>query len=144
MASYLQWTDTEGTATFSNGLPAPGDRFNGWMPLTDVVGPEDEALGTGTLYVWAFREDYGARFRIDYIPTSAQGDVMRLIRHLKRGGTVAVYTGDILNRSYPTCQMWKGKPPELGDIDPKSMYRSLTLTLRNVADEPTDMIAVYG
>lgn len=144
MASYLQWTDTEGTATLANGMPAPGDRFNGWMPLTEVVGPEDEALGDGTLYIWEFRSDYGARFRMDHLPTSSQATVMRLMRHLKRAGTVAVYTGDVMDRLYPTCQMWKGKPPELSDPDPKTMMRSLTLTLRNVASDPEDMIAVYG
>jgi hypothetical protein len=40
--------------------------------------------------------------------------------------------------------MWKGKPPELSDPDPKTMQRTLTLTLRNVAASPEDMIAVYG
>lgn len=144
MASYLSWTDSEGLATLANGMPAPGDRFNGWTPLTDVIGPDDETLGGGYLEVWEHRSDYGARFRMDHIPTASQGTVLRLLRHLRRAGVVAVYTGDIADRVYPTCQMWKGRQPELGEPDPKTMFRSLTLTLRNVASEPTDMIAIYG
>lgn len=144
MSSTITWTDSEGGGSLDNGMPSPGDRFNGWTPLTEVIGAEEEALGTGLLYVWEFRADYGARFRIDHIPTSSQAMVLRLMRHLRRGGTVTVNTGDAVGRSYPTCQMWKGRPPELGEPDPKTMFRSLTLTLRNVAASPTDMIAIYG
>jgi hypothetical protein len=140
MASYIEFTDDESTEQLSNGYPAPGDRFNAWQMMSPIVGPEDEGLGTGTLYKWEFRADYGASFELNHIPQDQVAVAMRLIRHLNRAGEVTVVTGDAGGREY-TCQKWKGVEPELGKPDKQNLRRTLKLTLRNT--EAADMIVVW-
>ena len=120
--------------------PAPGNRFRAWQPLAPIVGPEEEGLGDGALYVYEFRADYGASFEMPYIQQSDLAIALRLIRHLNRGGTVTVNTDDASSRTY-TCQKWKGTQPELGPPDPVTLRRTLKLTLRNTAE--ADLLCIW-
>ena len=140
MSSTITFTDELGTVTFSNDLPAPGDRFNGWTPLSPVAGAEAEALGTGEGFIYEYRADYGASFTISEIPQSRVADAMRLIRYLNRFGEVTVATGDAELNTY-TCKKWKGQEPELSKPDRQRLTRTLTLTLKNTV--AADMLVVW-
>jgi hypothetical protein len=139
LASYLEWTDDEGTETLANGYPPPGDRFAAWTMASPIVGPEEEAL-EGTLYVYEFRADYLASFELRDVPQDQVAVAMRLIRHLNRAGEVTVYTGDAEDRVH-VCQKAKGSQPELSRPDPNTLRRTLKLTLRNTVDE--DLLALW-
>jgi hypothetical protein len=138
--SYIAYTDDEGATEFSNGLPMPGGKFNGWTPLAPVIGAEEEALGTGEGFIWEFRADYGASFTINEIRQDNVAAALRLIRHLNRFGEVTVFTEDADANIY-TCKKWKGREPELSPPDPRSMRRSLKLTLKSLT--ATDMVVVW-
>lgn len=135
MASEIQYTDDEGTTSFSNGLPSPGDRFNAWMPVAPLAssgaGVEAEALGTGELFVFAFRlPDAGMSFEIREIAQDNVAAALRLIRHLNNAGEVTVITGDAEGNQY-TCKKWKGTNPELSLPDKHRLTRTLKLTLKS-------------
>lgn len=140
MAS-IDYTDDDGSTSFSNGLPAPGDRFNGWTPLSPVIGAEAEALGTGEGFLFEFRADYGATFTITEIAQSNAAEALRLIRHLNRYGEVTVTTDDLGGHEY-TCKKWKGTTAELSPLDPKRRTHTLKLTLKSLT--ATDMLAVWS
>ncbi len=140
MASEIQYTDDDGFMSFSNGIEAPGDRFNNWVPMNPMVGAEAEALGTGELFVFKFRDDYGASFEIREIAQDNVAAALRLIRHLNNAGTVTVLTGDADGNEY-TCKKWKGAEPSLSAADPKSLKRTLKLTLKSTS--ATDMVVVW-
>jgi hypothetical protein len=139
MASELEWTDDEGTESLTNGYPPPGDRFAAWRMDSPIAGPEEESLA-GTLYVYEFRADYLASFELRDIPQDQVANALRLIRHLNRAGEVTVYTGDAEDREY-VCQKAKGTRPELGPPDPRTLRRTLKLTLRNT--EAEDMLCLW-
>jgi hypothetical protein len=65
---------------------------------------------------------------------------LRLIRHLNRGGEVTVNTGDADANVY-VCQKVAGSSPELGKPDPRTLRRTLKLTLRNTEDE--DLLCLW-
>lgn len=140
MATSITFTDGTGTATLTNGKPAPTDRFRGWTPDTAIIGPSEEASGTGDLFTWAFRTDYLVTFQLEAIPAASLTTLMRLKRWLLSGGAVTVNTGDVASRSY-TCKMPKGKPPEI-TYDPEFKEYTVRLTLRNTA--AADLVCVYG
>lgn len=114
MAS-ITFTDGIGTATLDNGLTGTasgvGSRFANWTPFQRPVGSQATALGTGRLFRFVFRTDYGASFSIRDIPNTTMATMLRLQAHLQAGGTVTVTTGDTASRTYTNC----GLAPE-GDV----------------------------
>ena len=104
MATSIQWTDTTGSATLNNGMPAPGDRFAGWTPSPN---PSEDAADrvwslAGATHEWKFRTDYTATFRLEYIQRDDLDLVDRLILHLQSGGSITVNTGDVSVSPYPS------------------------------------------
>jgi hypothetical protein len=139
VASSLEFND--GTpATLTNGYPAPGDRFAGWMMDSPLKGVEAEALADGTLHVFEFHAKYIASLELRHIPQDQVAVALRLIRHLNRGGEVTVNTGDVDDNSY-VVQKLAGSSPELGKPDPQTLRRTLKLTVRNT--EEADMLCEY-
>ena len=137
MASSLEFTDDDGTATLTNGYPAPGDRFAMWQTDSPLASVEAEALADGTLHVYEFHAKYLASFELRDIPQDQWLVAMRLIRHLNRGGEVTVNTGDAEDNVY-TVQKQKGTKPELGPPDRVTLRRTLKLVVRNT--EEADLI----
>lgn len=133
--SSLAFTDNVGPATLTNGYPGPGGRFSAWQSDAPLMSVEAEQLGDGTLHVFEFHAKQLATFELRDIPESQVAVAMRLILHLNRGGTVTVATDDQLGRTY-TCQKPKEGKPQLGPPDPKTLRRTLKLTLRNT--DPTE------
>jgi hypothetical protein len=139
MASSLEFNDGV-PATLTNGYPAPGDRFAGWQMDSPLKGVEAEALADGTLHVFEFHAKYHASFELRDIPQDQVAVALRLIRHLNRGGEVTVNTGDADANVY-VCQKVAGSSPELGKPDPRTLRRTLKLTLRNTEDE--DLLCLW-
>lgn len=133
MAS-ISWTDDEGVALLTNGVPAPGDRFRGWLPMSRPVGAMDTSLGTGRRYMFAFRYDRMASFTLEQIPMAELDLVVRLISHLESGGTCTVTTGDTANRVYLTCGLAEGAEPQLTQQDAANLTYALSLTLVNLGN----------
>lgn len=142
MATSLTFNDGS-AGTLTNGKPSPGDRFQNWNPSSPAVGDSEEALGTGALYTFTFRNDYLVTFDLTQIPQSSMSSMLRLQRHLTSGGTVSVNTGDATSHVYATCCLQKGADPKPRLTDPKSLEFSMSFALRNIAGAPTDMILAY-
>lgn len=135
MAS-ITFTDGIGTATLDNGLTGTasgvGSRFANWTPFQRPVGSQATALGTGRLFRFVFRTDYGASFSIRDIPNTTMATMLRLQAHLQAGGTVTVTTGDSASRTYTNC----GLAPE-GDVtismtDPTALLYTMELAVINL------------
>jgi len=140
MAS-ITWTDDEGSPILTNGLPAPGDRFQGWTPAPTPVGPMHYALGTQIPYKWVHARSYWAKFELQNIPSAREDDCQRLIDHLLTGGLITIATGDSNNAEYD-CYLAPGSVPSLSAPDPKSLFRTLSLTLIN--SEAARMTCIYS
>jgi hypothetical protein len=130
-------------ATLSNQKPSPGDRFSNWQPAGSILSDEDESIGTGTLYTFKYRNEYLVTFELRQIPQSQMAIMLRLQRHLKSGGTIAVNTGDATSHAYATCCLQKGGDPSPKLTDPKNLEYTQTFALRNVAGSPVDFICIY-
>lgn len=141
MATSIAFTDGTGSVTLTNGKTAPVDRFQKWVPLTQPIGPVHNALGTGVPYLYEHRCDYGAKFVLPYVPNSSQSDLVRLVRHLLRAGSVTVTTGDSGSNVY-TCYLWPGSTPSISEPDPRTLERTLTLSVLNASE--ADMVCLYS
>lgn len=141
MAS-IDWTDSTGAASLTNGHTGRLARFQGWTPLPATIADDAEAL-TGTRYAFVFAQCYDATFRLELIPDASVPTVARLIRHLLNAGTVSVTTGDTAARVYATCQAPIDAPPVLEMTDRALREWTLTLTLRNTAAAPGEMLCTY-
>lgn len=141
MSTSLAWTDGVGAATLNNGKPVPGDRFTAWTPFTNPIGPRYAALGTGIVFSWAHRTDYGASFQLTQIPRTSLDLVMRLVRHLIAGGAVTVNTGDSASRVY-TAGLRPDTEPTLERSDAQNIEYTLSIELINRA--AADMLCTYG
>jgi hypothetical protein len=143
MSTSISWTDGIGATSLTNSKPTPGDRFQNWNPASPAVCDAEEALGTGQLYTFKFRDDYLVTFDLTQIPQSAMGTMLRLQRWLTSGGNVSVNTGDASSHVYATCCLQKGADPKPRLTDPKNLEYSISFALRNVAGSPVDMICAY-
>lgn len=101
---------------------------------------EGVAVGTGDISVWIFRTEYFARFELRNIPDTQFAVMNRLKRHLERGGSVTVNTGDLATRVYTA----KKRPGTQITIEPNDAQRRLfamKFELKNTA--AADMILEY-
>jgi hypothetical protein len=144
MPASLQFTDAQGSAAITNEKPGRGARFAGWTPLGPPAAELATELATpGVVHGFVFGERYEATFRLEYIPNPQVPLIVRLARHLKSGGTVHVITDDAAGREYPTCQMVESAPPTYEKADRALQEWTLTVTLRNVAPVPEEMLCLY-
>lgn len=143
MSTSIAFTDATGSATLTNGLPSPGDRFTDWTPISPPEESAVNGLGTGTRHQWLFRQDYGASFSLDKIPVAELDVVMRLLRWLRTGGSVTVNTGDRIARSY-TAKAFPGWTIPEGPAfsDHQMLTYTLELKLKNTAS--ADMLCNYS
>lgn len=141
MAS-LSWTDSVGSASLDNSEPEPSSRFASWTVLADDMADSAEGLGDGVVYAFTFGARYGATFTLPYIPNASQALLARFERHAKNGGVFTVTTDDAASRVYATCQVPKGATIDK-QYDPVLRVWALTLTVRNVAPAPTEMLCLY-
>lgn len=144
----IRFTDSTGPATLDNGLATIAGgvaaRFRGWTPFVVPIGPVRTALGTGARYQFAFRTDYGARFRLEEIPTTSLPAALRLQAHLLGGGTVAVETDDSEGRTYETCGLAPDTEPMLEFVDAVNQLYAFSVSLINLAASPEAMLCEYG
>lgn len=140
MASKIDFNDGA-AATLSNSLAVPLDRFSGWKPSSPPIGPSENALGTGELFVFAFRTDHMASFEIREIPNTQMAIMLRLERHLLGGGAVSVTTGDASGRTYANCKLAPGTKPSIQLSNAQELLYTFGVTVLNVA--AADMICIY-
>lgn len=135
MAS-ITFTDGIGTATLDNGLTATagglGSRFANWTPFQRPVGSQATALGTGRLFRFVFRTDYGASFSIRDIPNTTMATMLRLQAHLQAGGTVTVTTGDSASRTYTNCSLAPEGDVTISMTDPTALLYTMELAVINL------------
>lgn len=139
MAS-IAFTDATGAATLTNGAPAPLDRFSGWTPDLDDIGPTDAALGTGLTFHWSHRVDYLASLELPLLQVSTLAVALRLKRHLLTGGACTVTTGDSASNVY-TCRLAPGSVPEIEYRDRQLVEYAFKVKLKNAAQAP--LICLY-
>lgn len=150
MATTITFTDTVGAATLKNGKPSPADRFANWVPLSRDVGDSAPRMSDGAVSMFVYRTDYGCSFELRSIPVAAVSGVRlvevadRLIKHLLRGGTCAVNTGDSASSSYATCGLMPGTTPSLVQSDAAHLEYTLSLSLINLAGSPVAMVCRYS
>jgi hypothetical protein len=138
----ISWTDATGAATLSNGKPVPGDRFAAWTPDNVPIADTENALADGALHVFEFRSDYIASFEIRGIPNTEQSLALRLMQHLRRGGSCSVATGDASARTYGTCKLAPGTDPKLVLSDTDFIEYTLSLVLLNTG--AASMLCIYS
>jgi hypothetical protein len=131
------------SVSFSNGRPTPLDRFGGWTPMSNPVGPAQTAVGTGRRYTFPFRTDHTVSFEIRNIPNTLVWQAVKLQEHLLRGGLVSINTGDSLNSVYTQCCLAPDTVPQITQSDARELEYTMSLTLLNVAGSPFRMIAQY-
>lgn len=143
MAS-IDFIDDAGAATLTNGKSGGPARFSSWVPFQMPIGPKAVALGTGIVYRWAHRTDYGARFELRHIPNTNLDVALRLIHHLESGGVITVNTGDFASRSYDNCTL--APDADLSNVlqlsNPAMLEYTLSLAVVNLDGAP--MLCVYG
>src|SRR5574338_1655414 len=120
------------SATLSNGLSAPADRFANWTPDVESVGVRKATLGDGVTYEWRFRSDYIASLEIPHIPAPSLDVAIRLKLHLLGGGTCTVATGDTSSRTY-TARLAPGTEPEITFSDRKRLRYTFRCVLKNTS-----------
>jgi hypothetical protein len=142
----IRFTDAAGTAVVSNGLDViargVGSRFAGWTPFAKPIGAVATALGTGARSMFRFRTDFGASFEIRDIDTVRLPEVLRLMAHLESGGTCAVFTDDVLGRSYASCCLAPEASTSLTQANATDLTYTLGLTLINLGG--TAMLCDYS
>ena len=131
MAS-LAFTDGTGSATLSNGLSAPADRFANWTPDASPEGVRTPTLGEGITHQWLFRTDYLVALELPHIPASSLDVAVRLKLHLLGGGTCTVTTGDTSSRTY-TARVAPGTTPEVVFSDRKRLRYTFRCALKNTS-----------
>lgn len=141
MAS-ITFTDATGTATLTNGQPAPADRFANWSPQPQPIGSSVVIEGTGEIVQFATRMQYGATFDLENIPVATTGGVRlvdvaaRLVAHLIGGGVCSLATGDAESNAYASCSLTPGTTPSLRLTDRRGLRYTLSLALINRAAAP--------
>lgn len=147
--AYIEFTDDIGAATLTNRKPAPGNRFDNWMPNSMSVGDSAQRDSDGAVFLFSYRVDWGATFELRHIPAAVVAGVSmldvadRLKRHLLMGGLCAVFTEDAAARSYPTCGLASGTTPQLSQSNARTVEYDLSLALTNLAADPVQMICHY-
>jgi hypothetical protein len=134
MAS-ISFTDSTGSATLTNGMPIPADRFGGWTPRDESIGPSAIQLPTGRIYGAKYRRDGLVEFELRTIPGSELPTMLRLKLHLMKGGIVTVVaTQHELGERWALATLAPGTEPSVTFAD--SDYREYTfgVTLREAVD----------
>lgn len=134
MSTSIDFTDALGSASLTNSKIVPGDRFASWAPrsVPFTAGDETNALGTGDLYIFEYREDHSASFEIVGIPYSSLDLMLRLQNHLESGGIVEVVTGDQDANVYPECCLAPDSSIEIQFTDNVTMEFTVSMTLLNL------------
>lgn len=94
MAATITFTDSVGAAT----LTALGGRLNNWTPDGIPVDDFAERLGSGAVDTFELRDRGGMTFEVS-IENTQLDTALRLQKHLWRGGTCTVNTGDLSSPS---------------------------------------------
>jgi hypothetical protein len=138
----ITFTDGAGAATFSNGTTGPMSRFTEWTPDVSRISDSAVALGSGITYEYLFRQDYGARFRLEHIPLAQISNYHRFKRHALSGATFTVNTQDKSNRSY-LCRIAPGADLELEMEDRVLLEYSLEVAVISAEVTPAPMLCEY-
>lgn len=94
MAATVTFTDTVGSAT----LTALGGRLNNWTPDPLPIDDAATRLGSGQVDTFEFRETGKVTFSL-LVVNSDMSVALRLMRHLWRGASCTVNTGDLSSPS---------------------------------------------
>lgn len=141
MAASISFTDAAGAATLQSAWTGPSARFHDWQPTSLAVGDKAAELGSGIRHAFVFREQDGARFSLQGIRPAHLETALRLQRHLDRGGTVTVATGDSESHSYTCCQT-PDTDPAPPVLDRERYEYSMSFDLINVGT-PGPMVCRY-
>jgi hypothetical protein len=135
MAS-IAWTDSTGSATLTNGMPIPADRFGGWTPRDESIGPASIQLSTGRIYGAKYRRDGLVDFELRTIPGTELPKMLRLKLHLMKGGLIEVDAAQHeLGERWAFATLAPGTEPEVSFADSETREYTFGVTLRE-AEEP--------
>lgn len=143
--AQLTFNDGTGSVSLRGVLPAPIDRFRGFSPTVQPVGPSVTRLSDGTRSLWEYRTDYLVSLELPFIsPRVYNGEsgtlrAHRLILHLLRGGTVDVDVQDGTTAAN-TARLAEGSTPSLVLESPQDMLYTFSATFRSA----TRFTAIYG
>ena len=143
MAS-IAWTDAQGAATLTNGKSGAASRFAQWTPVDGFDGDARQGPGMNAPAAFVLREHVGARFALPFVPAGSLGLVVRLKRHLERGGgSCVVTTDDAASRVYPTCFLYPASTVTWELTDPAEQEFTVSLTVADRQASPSPMLCVY-
>jgi hypothetical protein len=147
MAATIQFTDGTGSAT----VTALAGRLNNWSPDSLPVDDHATRLGSGVVDTFEFRANARVSFELR-IANTDMAAALRLMKHLWRGGTCTVNTGDLTTpTSLSYSDMGIGTEadgariqPTLAPHDRQTLDYDLTLTLQYVGNSTVpDLVVLY-
>jgi uncharacterized protein YqfB (UPF0267 family) len=138
----ITFTDGTGSVTFSNGTTGPMSRFSEWTPDVQRISDSQVGLGNGVTYEYLFRQDFGARFRMERIPLSQITNYHRFKRHALAGSTFTVNTEDKSNRSY-VCRIAPGADITLEMEDRVLLEYAVEIDVISAETVPAAMLCEY-
>lgn len=135
--SSVSWTDSIGAATLSNGKPYPGARVANWTPKGTPHLEKEWALGTRRLHTFEFAEQNTVSFDIPAIPLTNMDLMLRLQKHLERGGLVNLNVMDLVGQTYTGCWLAPDSSVEIALTDKVCMEYTVSTRLAS-GDEFVD------
>ena len=134
MASIAWDVDaSDGGKSLSSPRPDPANRFFGYRPDSDVVGPVAQAVGDGEEYVFKFRSDYFAHLEIHHLRADQLEDALALQQWLLERKPVTVTTDDDDDNEYEGLKLKAGTKPEIRNDDDIRGHFSFIVDLRSSA-----------
>ena len=134
--ALISWTDSLGSAVLAN-IPGRPNRFDGWRPDVELIGPSSVRLGSGITDMFEFRRDDVVEFEIANIATEANYEKMiRLKAHLMRGGGVTLSTGNILASTFANSILAPGTVPKIDYSDRTTMEYTFRVELKSGLGAP--------
>jgi hypothetical protein len=124
---------SDGGQSLASPRPDPANRFFGYTPDVDVVGPVAQALGDGEEYLFEFREDHFAHLEIHHLAPSQLAAAVDLCLWLLRRKPVTVTTDDVNNAVYTGLKLRPGTKPEIVNEDEARQHFTLRCDLRSSA-----------
>jgi hypothetical protein len=137
--AYFAWNDGAPGSLVSS-FPAPGNRFQNALPTCVVVGARHHTLGDGAPHVYDYRTDYFCSLELPGVAPAALANALWLQRHLRRGGSVDVYTQNAAATVYNAATLAEGADVEIAREPDDYLFR-VRVTLRNAAG--TDFLVLY-
>ncbi len=128
--AQLSWIDADGAGVLGNITQIPVNRFDNWVPDVNPIADSEVALGTGIIHTFEYRVDDLVSLEIPLQGPDKLALMLRLKKHLLRGGEVALTADNALAEFFSPSTLAPGTRPEISFADRQTMEYTFSVTLR--------------